>query len=60
MMPHNSHAGKNAPNKSKEGAPAAEQPPRPIGIKKTRRAAAPMDKRAAIFETLDTRIMTID
>lgn len=28
MAPHNSQARKNAPNKSNDGAPLAEQPPR--------------------------------
>src|SRR5580704_16055523 len=35
-MPHNSQAGKNAPNRSKEGAPPAEHPPREYDIRKMR------------------------
>jgi hypothetical protein len=36
IMPHNSQAGKNAPNRSKEGAPPAEQPVKVMDAKDRR------------------------
>ena len=50
IAPHNSQAGKNAPNKSNDGAPFAEQPPRQKDTTHTRELPDCVRKRVIISE----------
>jgi hypothetical protein len=56
MTPHNSQAGKNAPNKSKEGAPPAEHPLRQKDTRKMPTPLDPMSEDLVMLETPSLRI----
>ena len=58
IAPHKSQAGKNAPNKSKDGAPLLAQPPRQVVVK--HRAIANGRERIVTSRAKDARAMTIN
>ena len=59
IAPHNSQAGKNAPNKSNDGAPLAEQPPRQTDVRHRRVPPDRIRERVVISEAKDARVIRI-
>src|SRR6185295_7147417 len=55
IAPHNSQAGKKAPNKSNDGAPLAEQPPRQTHTRHRRPLAGSVCERVVISGMRPTR-----
>ena len=58
ITPHSSHAGKNAPNRSNDGAPLAEQP-LSIDAKHRRAILNRVRKRAVISQAKGTGVMAL-